>query len=164
MNNLVRAGADPEKWKERWLKWCTKGAVGNFWLINYSLGYVSCLCQSTCSCSCQCSTTIVKRMKQATLFGFLVLNMLSLPCLSNGFVSHHLLCLQESCCGDLLSQKWLLWSESALLWTLLWTLHTQGGVASHPIHPLDQPLKSLSPCSLMEGSGSESITMVWNTS
>ena len=30
--------------------------------------------------------------------------------------------------------------------------------------PLDQPLKSLSPCSLMEGSDSESITMVRNTS
>ena len=66
------------------------------------------LCQSTCSCSCRCSTTIMKRMKQAILFGFLVLNMLSLPCLSNGFASHHILCLQESCCGNVLSQKWLL--------------------------------------------------------
>ena len=31
------------------------------------------LCQSTCSCSYQCSTIIMKRI-QATLFGFLVLN------------------------------------------------------------------------------------------
>ena len=36
------AGADPEKWKERWLKWRTKGVSRNFQLINYSLGCVSC--------------------------------------------------------------------------------------------------------------------------
>ena len=81
---------------------------GKFWLINYSLGYVSCFVSIHMLCSCQCSTTIMKRMKQAILFGFLVLNMLSLPCLSNEFASHHILCLQESCCGDVLSQKWLL--------------------------------------------------------
>ena len=53
------------------------------------------LCQSTCSCSCQCSTTIMKRMKQATLFSFLVQHMLIILCLSDWFASHHTLCLQE---------------------------------------------------------------------
>ena len=55
------------------------------------------LCQSTCSCSCRCSTTIMKRMKQATLFGFLVINfslskcLWIILCLSDWFVSHHTL-------------------------------------------------------------------------
>ena len=55
-------------------------------------------CQSMCSCCCRCSTIIMKRMKQAALFGFLVLNMLiilCLPCLSDWFASHHILRLQE---------------------------------------------------------------------
>ena len=57
-----------------------KWRTGKFWL-----------CQSTCSCSCQCSTTIVKRMKQATLFDFFVLNMLSLPCLPVWVIDLHLI-------------------------------------------------------------------------
>ena len=67
---IASAEADPEKWKERWLKWRAKGVLWNFQLINYSLGHVS---QSMCSCSCQCSTTIMKRMKQAMPFGFFAL-------------------------------------------------------------------------------------------
>ena len=53
------------------------------------------LCQSTCFCSCWCSTTIMKRMKQATLFGFLVLNMLIILCQSDWFASHQTVGLQE---------------------------------------------------------------------
>ena len=34
-------GADPEKLKERWLKWCAK-APSEFLVINYSLGRVNC--------------------------------------------------------------------------------------------------------------------------
>ena len=81
------------------------------------------LCQSMCSCSCQCSTTIMKRMKQAMPFGFFVL---CLPCLCDWFASHCTLCLQE----------WFVRVNQRMLKELLlWTLHTQGGVASHPIHP-----------------------------
>ena len=84
------------------------------------------LCQSTCSCSCQCSTTIMKRMKQATLFGFLVLNMLIILCLSDWFASNHALRLQE----------WIAQvNQKGLTQRILWRLHTQVGVASHPIHP-----------------------------
>ena len=77
------------------------------------------LCQSTCSCSCQCSTTIMKRMKQATLFGFLVLNMLIILCLSDWFAAHQTLGLQERFVQvnqRVLKQK-----------KILWRLQTQGG-------------------------------------
>ena len=40
--HMVMSGADPEKWKEGWLKWCAKGVSQNFQLINYSLGHVNC--------------------------------------------------------------------------------------------------------------------------
>ena len=94
------------------------------------------LCQSTCSCSCQCSTTIMKRMKQATLFGFLVLNtliILCLPCLSDWFASHHTLCLQE----------WFVQvNQRGLKQRILWRLHTQGGWLATQFTPLDQPLHS----------------------
>ena len=60
----------------------------------------------------------MKRMKQATLFGFLVLNMLSLLCLSDEFASHHALCLQE----------WFVQvNQRVLKQKILWTQHTQGG-------------------------------------
>ena len=37
----TRTGADPEKWKEGWLKWHAKGVSQNF-QIKYSLGHVIC--------------------------------------------------------------------------------------------------------------------------
>ena len=61
-----------------------------------------------------------KRMKQATcmLIGFRVLNMLSLLCLSDGFASHHAVCLQE----------WFVQVNQRVLKELvLWTPHTRGG-------------------------------------
>ena len=84
------------------------------------------LCHSTCFCSCQCSTTIMKRMKQATLIGFLVLNMLIILCQSDWFASHQTVGLQE----------WFVQvNQRVLKQKILWRLQTQGGVASHPIHP-----------------------------
>ena len=99
-------------------------------LVNW-LGHVNCFVSSMCSCSCQCSTTIMKRMKQATLFGFLVLNMLNIPCLSDWFASHHTLCLQE----------WFVQvNQRVLKQRILWRLHTQGGWLATQFTPPDQPL------------------------
>ena len=71
----------------------------------------------------------MKRMKQAMLFGFLVLNMFSLPCVSNGFASYHTLYLQE----------WFVQvNQRALKQRILWTVHTQGGWVTPPP---DQPLQ-----------------------
>ena len=75
-SNKPTTGADPEKWKERWLKWCTEGVPWKIWLINHSLGA---LCQSTCSCSCQCSTI-------CSVYPVWVIDL---------HVMHHTLCLHE---------------------------------------------------------------------
>ena len=58
----------------------------------------------------------MKRMKQAMLFGFLVLVILCLPSLSDGFASHHTLCLQE----------WFVKSESAQAKNIMDTAHRWG--------------------------------------
>ena len=89
------------------------------------------LCQSTCSW--QCSTMIMKRMKQATLFGFRVLNLLIIPCLSDWFASHHTLSFQE----------WFVQvNQRGLKQRILWKLHTQGGWLATQFSPPppDQPL------------------------
>ena len=73
------------------------------------------LCQSTWSCSCRCSTTIMKRMSRATLFGF---NMLIILCLSDWFASRQTLGLQE----------WFVQvNQRVLKKYILWRLQTQGG-------------------------------------
>ena len=87
-------------------------------------------CQSVCSCSCQCSTTIVKRMKQAILFVFLVLKYFVYLV---WVIDLHLIihCLQE----------WFVQVNQRVLKELvLWTLHTQGGWLATQSTPLDQPL------------------------
>ena len=85
-----------------------------------------------CSCSCQYPTTIMKRMKQATLFGFFALNMLiilCLPCLSDWFASHHTLCLQESSIQV---------NQRVFKQLVLSTLHIQGGwLATQSTPPLE---------------------------
>ena len=113
------AGADPEKWKERWLKWRTKGVLQNFQLINYSLGHFIALCQSMCFCSCKCSTIIMKRMKQATLFGFLVLKC-SLFILSVWLICITL--LVKMVCSS--KSESVQVNQRVLKELVLWTLHT----------------------------------------
>ena len=106
---------------------CISRAGVYFWLINYSLGNVNCLCQSTCFCSCRCSTTIMKRMKQATLFGILVDYSLS------GWFVSRTLGLQE----------WFVQINQSAQTNIMKTPNPRG-VASHPIHstppPPNQPL------------------------
>ena len=61
---------------------------------------------------------IIKRMKQATLFGFLVLNMLIILCQSDWFASHQTVGLQE----------WFVQvNQRVLKQKILWRLQTQGG-------------------------------------
>ena len=124
----------PEKWKERQLKWRAKGAWQNFQLIN---GCVNCFV--SIHVLLQCYTTIMKRMKQATLFGFFAVNMLiilCLPCLNDWFASHHTLCLQE----------WFVQVNQRMLKQRISIMDTADsrGVASHPIHP-----PWISPCKEM---------------
>ena len=73
------------------------------------------LCQSTYSCSCRCSTTIMKRMKQATLFGFFC---------SKYVLSEWLICISSNTWFTRMvcSSK----SESVLKQKMLWRLQTQG--------------------------------------
>ena len=92
------------------------------------------LCQSTCSCSYQCSTIIMKRMKQATLFGFLVLNVCWL--FSVWVIDLHLII-------HFVYKNGLLTSTNKDF--AIWTLHTQGWLATrsmhhHPPHPDHEPL------------------------
>ena len=77
------------------------------------------LCHSMCSCSCQCSTTIMKRMKQATLFGFFALKY------SLFTRSEWLLIITRMVCSSI--------SESAQRISIMDTAHPRG-VASHQIH------------------------------
>ena len=94
------------------------------------------LIQSMCSCSCQCSTTIMKRMKQDTLFGFLVLNvLLIIPCLSDWFASHHTLCLQEYW------QEWFVHVTQRVLQlvAIMETAHPRGWLATQSTPPPPPP-------------------------
>ena len=71
---LGRTVADPEKWKERWLKWPPQ----NFLLIKYSLGHVNCFVS-------------IHMLLQLSVFYCHHEE----PCLSDWFASHHTLGLKE---------------------------------------------------------------------
>ena len=71
---LGRTVADPEKWKEGWLKW----PPPNFLLIKYSLGHVNCFVS-------------IHMLLQLSVF----YSHHEEPCLSDWFASHHTLGLKE---------------------------------------------------------------------
>ena len=101
--------------KERWLKWSAKDTLGNFWLINYSLGHVNCLVWI--HVLLQLSVFYHHHHENEASYA-VWLSCFSLPCLSNGFTSHHTLCLQE----------WFVQvNQRVIKERILWTLHIQGG-------------------------------------
>ena len=103
---IENAGADPEKWKERWLKW---GAEGTVWNFKYSLGHVNCFAS-------------IHMLLQLSVF----YHHHEAPCLSDWFGSHDTLCLQE----------WFVQvNQRVLKQRILWTLHTQGRAPNPPLPP-----------------------------
>ena len=94
-------------------KWRAEGTVRNFWLIKYSLGHGNCFVS-------------IHVLLQLSVF----YQHHEEPCLSDRFASHHAPCLHE----------WFVQvNQSVQTKNVMDTAHPRG-VASHPIHPPDQPL------------------------
>ena len=109
------AEAGPEKWKQRWLKWCAEGAARNFQLIKYLLEHFNCFA----------SIHVVLHLS-------VFYHHHEEPCLSDWFASHHTLGLQEWFTRMFCSSK----SESAQRKNIMDTAYPRGVTS----HPLDQPL------------------------
>ena len=99
-------GADPEKWKERWLKWRAESVAQNFWLIKYSLEWL-------CVNPHALAAFSVLPPSWRALSEWLI-------CISSYTLFTRMVCSSKS--------------ESAQMKNIMDTVHPRG-VASHPIHP-----------------------------
>ena len=126
----MTAGADPEKWKERWLKWAHQSSVAKF-LVNQLFIRV---CYLLCVNPCALAAVSVLRPSWrewsklrclAFCSKYVDYSLFTLSEWLHWYAFHHTLRLQE----------WFVQvNQSAQTKNIMDTGHPRG-VASHPIHP-----------------------------